>query len=92
MVKSTDRPAMTIAVDLGRKATKQTNKLFTPHTNLEFVSTQYLCYHSASLVMPNNDPLDRFFYPTLTLMMDLYIIESYDHNCMFSEKQCLESI
>ena len=26
MVKSTDRPAMTIAVDLGRKATKQTNK------------------------------------------------------------------
>ena len=27
MVWSTDRPAMTIAVDLGRKATKQTNKL-----------------------------------------------------------------
>ena len=26
VVKSTDRPAMTIAVDLGRKATKQTNK------------------------------------------------------------------
>ena len=26
MVRSTDRPAMTIAVDLGRKATKQTNK------------------------------------------------------------------
>ena len=26
MVGSTDRPAMTIAVDLGRKATKQTNK------------------------------------------------------------------
>ena len=25
MVRSTDRPAMTIAVDLGRKATKQTN-------------------------------------------------------------------
>ena len=25
MVMSTDRPAMTIAVDLGRKATKQTN-------------------------------------------------------------------
>ena len=24
MVRSTDRPAMTIAVDLGRKATKQT--------------------------------------------------------------------
>ena len=26
MVRSTDRPAMTIAVDLGRKATKQTIK------------------------------------------------------------------
>ena len=26
MVRGTDRPAMTIAVDLGRKATKQTNK------------------------------------------------------------------
>ena len=29
MVRSTDRPAMTIAVDLGRKATKQTNKHLT---------------------------------------------------------------
>ena len=27
VVRSTDRPAMTIAVDLGRKATKQTNKI-----------------------------------------------------------------
>ena len=26
MVRQTDRPAMTIAVDLGRKATKQTKK------------------------------------------------------------------
>ena len=26
MVRLTDRPAITIAVDLGRKATKQTNK------------------------------------------------------------------
>ena len=26
VVRGTDRPAMTIAVDLGRKATKQTNK------------------------------------------------------------------
>ena len=33
MVCRTDRPAMTIAVDLGRKATKQTNK----HTrNIKF--------------------------------------------------------
>ena len=29
MVRLTDRPAMTIAVDLGRKATKPTNNLFT---------------------------------------------------------------
>ena len=28
MVRLTDRPAMTIAVDLGRKATKQTNYSF----------------------------------------------------------------
>ena len=28
MLRSTDRPAKTIAVDLGRKATKQTNKQF----------------------------------------------------------------
>ena len=27
-------------------------------------------HHSASLVMPISDPWDRFFYPTLTLMMD----------------------
>ena len=27
MVRSTDRPTMTIAVDLGRKATKPTNQL-----------------------------------------------------------------
>ena len=26
MIRRTDRPAMTIAVDLGRKATNQTNK------------------------------------------------------------------
>ena len=29
--------------------------------------------HSASLVMPNGDPRDEFFYPTLTLMIDTYI-------------------
>ena len=31
VVRWTDRPAMTIAVDLGRKATKQTNKTNTKH-------------------------------------------------------------
>ena len=32
-----------------------------------------VCHHSASLVMPNCDPLDRFFDPTLTLMIDSFI-------------------
>ena len=32
------------------------------------------CHHSASLVMPNGDPRDGFFDPTLTLMMDSYIL------------------
>ena len=31
-----------------------------------------VCHHSAGLMMPNNDPRDRFFYPSLTLMMDSY--------------------
>ena len=33
-----------------------------------------ICHHSASLMMPIGDPLDGFFYPTLTLMMDSYNI------------------
>ena len=33
-----------------------------------------ICYHSASLAMPIRDPQDGFFYPTLTLMMDSYIL------------------
>ena len=32
----------------------------------------YVCHHSASLMMPIGDPRDRFFYPTLTLMVDPY--------------------
>ena len=35
MVRSTDRPAMTIAVDLGRKATKQT-KLKAEHRTIKY--------------------------------------------------------
>ena len=31
-----------------------------------------VCQHLASLVMPNCDPQVRFFYPTLTLMIDPY--------------------
>ena len=33
-----------------------------------------VCHHSASLVMPIGDPQDRFFYHTLALMMDSYIV------------------
>ena len=32
------------------------------------------CQHSASLVMPIGDPRDRFFYPSLILMMDTYYL------------------
>ena len=33
------------------------------------------CHHLASLVIPNGDPQDGFFYPTLTLMIDPYDID-----------------
>ena len=31
-----------------------------------------ICHHSASLMMPNGDPRDGFFYLTLILMIDFY--------------------
>ena len=33
-----------------------------------------VCHHSACLLISNVDPQDRYLYPTLTLMMDSYII------------------
>ena len=33
-----------------------------------------VCHHLANLVMSIGNPGDRFFYPTLTLMMVSYII------------------
>ena len=33
-----------------------------------------VCHHLTSFKMPNDDPLDGFFYPTLTLMIDSYIL------------------
>ena len=39
MVRSTDRPAMTIAVDLGLKASRQTNKL---HNNAFLMPLKYV--------------------------------------------------
>ena len=41
MVRRTDRPAMTIAVDLGRKARKQTNKTISNHVEKYFLNTPY---------------------------------------------------
>ena len=35
-----------------------------------------VCHHSPSLVMPNSDPRNEFFNPTLTLMMDSYNLKS----------------
>ena len=37
-----------------------------------------ICHHSTSLVMPNGNPPDRFFYPPLTLMIDSYILSIAD--------------
>ena len=33
-----------------------------------------VCHHLASLVMPISNPRHRFFYTTLTLMVDSYIL------------------
>ena len=38
-----------------------------------------ICHHSASLEVPNGDPRDGFFYPTLRLTIDSYIITSRQH-------------
>ena len=34
-----------------------------------------VCHHSANLVMRNGEHWNRFFYPTLKLMIDLYNIQ-----------------
>ena len=49
MLRWTDRPAMTIAVDFGRKATKQTNKLIISYIGFALflkqimITTDYIC-------------------------------------------------
>ena len=49
VVRWTDRPAMTIAVDLGRKATKQTNKSYTVcHSNTTFSTTHQIVIWTSS--------------------------------------------
>ena len=42
VVRCTDRPAVTIAVDLGRKATKQTNKQFASN-NTRGICEVHMC-------------------------------------------------
>ena len=39
------------------------------------VTRDPVCLHSASLVMPNGDTWDGYFYPTLTLMIYSYILK-----------------
>ena len=38
-----------------------------------------ICQHSTSLVMPIGDLRDGFFYPTLTLLMDSYILRAPEY-------------
>ena len=58
--------------------------------NLTLVIT--VCHHSASFVIPIDDPHDRFFYPTLTLIMNyynlLYKIGFVDLLCFFLSCVC----
>ena len=54
-----------------------------------------VCHHSASLVLPNGDPRDGFFYPTLTLMIDsksirLLFASTTQRLSLFDSKQVTE--
>ena len=64
MVRSTDRPAMTIAVDLGCKATKQTNKN-------KIIWVRIHIYKNLKKTLWNNL---RYFYPEclFLLVYDIY--------------------
>ena len=42
---------------------------------------------NASLVMPLGDLRDRFFYPTLTIMMDTYILSQGKIPISLSDEQ-----
>ena len=54
---------------------KKKNPLFALRWDRKIRPSRSVCHHSASLVMPNRDPRDGFFYPIFTLMMDSYIPE-----------------
>ena len=59
-----------------------------------------VCHHSASLVMPNSDPQDVFFNPTLTLndrflysvlqLIPLLLCINKNQCCIFAIYNCLE--
>ena len=59
---------------------KKNNPIFVWGWNRKVPRDPTVCHPSASLVMPNGDPLDGFFYITLTLVMDSYILSSSEHN------------
>ena len=52
-----------------------------------------VCHHSASLLMPNGDPRDGFFYPTNTLMIYTYNMSPASRRCWqiyeISTKNCV---
>ena len=41
-----------------------------------------VCHHSVSLVIPNSDPLDRYFYHNLTLMIESTMTIIYPFNSL----------
>ena len=59
MVRLTDRPAMTIAVDLGHKATKQT--LITKHCSMAdfYAAYQYFIVHTVNPVLSTHIEIDK---------------------------------
>ena len=50
MVRLTDRPAMTIAVDLGRKATKPTNQIL-PSDLMQYIFCGFIVYMGLEVII-----------------------------------------
>ena len=65
---------LTLKTEIDRKCQLRTNKQDFQHTEAVTSLGITVCHHSASLMMPNGDPREGFFYPTLTLMIDSYIL------------------
>ena len=53
---------------------KTLNAVFNGEQEKEKIICVRMGWKNLSLVMPNGDPLDGFFHPTLTLVIDSYII------------------